>query len=219
MIYRLASSFLILGFFFLSIVALKFQFPTWVLIIVSIVNDFTIMATTKDTVRSSKEPLKWDMKRVLAIAVTIGGLCIVQCFLLLYLSLAEYGDWWDRTWGMGRSLTHTEVVAVIYLDLTIAIQLNIFSARTKSWHFVTSESADAAPAPSAILALPVLGSLILSTFLAVYWPDDAKLGGGASMKGCGTFHHATAPFPSHQFPSFPVFPPPFQLARMHDSRS
>lgn len=31
-IYRIASSLLILGFFFFAIVVLKFEFPTWVLV-------------------------------------------------------------------------------------------------------------------------------------------------------------------------------------------
>ena len=44
-VYRLASSFFILGFFFFSIVALEFDFPTWVLIFCSIINDLTVMAT------------------------------------------------------------------------------------------------------------------------------------------------------------------------------
>ena len=62
-IYRLASSTLILGFFFLSIITVRFDFPTSVLVLLSLVNDFTVMATSKDNVRSSKDPLKWDMAR------------------------------------------------------------------------------------------------------------------------------------------------------------
>ena len=56
--YRMASSVLILGFFFLSIIALSFNFPTWVLILLSLVNDFTAMATSKDSVRAAPAPLR-----------------------------------------------------------------------------------------------------------------------------------------------------------------
>jgi H+-transporting ATPase len=97
-VYRLASSFLILGFFFGSIVGLGFDFPTWVLILVSIVNDLTVMATSKDNVRKSIRPLVWNVPLLVARAFTLAAVGILQ--LLLFTHLAgihsdEDGDsWW-----------------------------------------------------------------------------------------------------------------------------
>ena len=73
-VYRLASSCLILGFFFLGITALKFDFPTWTLILLSIINDLTVMATSKDNVRTSNYPLYWDIPRLCWIAVIWRGM-------------------------------------------------------------------------------------------------------------------------------------------------
>merc|ERR1711937_766232 len=82
-LYRMASSVLILGFFFLSIIALRFDFPTWVLILLSLVNDFTAMATSKDACRPAEEPLKWNMVHVTIISVVIGLIGVLENILLL----------------------------------------------------------------------------------------------------------------------------------------
>ncbi len=75
----------------LSIVALKFDFPTWCLILLSIVNDFTVMATSKDNVRSSDYPLHWDVPNLVARALVIGSIAVLQTFLLLYVLYMEGG--------------------------------------------------------------------------------------------------------------------------------
>ena len=189
-VYRLASSCFILGFFVLSIMALRFDFPTWCLILLSIVNDLTVMATSKDNVRTSAYPLYWDIPRLCMLAVTIGSVCILQAFLLLnFLQQGSYNtnsseiEWLSNIGLSG--LEDCEIVAVMYLNMAISIQLNIFSARNKRFFFQCSEADDASPPPSMILCTPVIGAIILSIFLAVYWDEDVKLGGGNPMKGCG----------------------------------
>jgi len=187
-IYRLASSCLILGFFTLTTIALNFEFPTWVLIVLSIINDFTVMATSKDNMRTSNKPLRWDVPKLSLIAATIGSIGIVQSFLLLYLLRREHSTifFWQRS----SKLEECRVVAAIYLDLALTIQLNIFSARTKSFVFDVFESfkyhdPDAAPLPSKILVTPVISACVGSTFIAVYWPATLRLGSGAAMRGVG----------------------------------
>ena len=49
-IYRVASSLLLLIFFFFAIICLKLEMPTWVLVIISITNDLSVMATALDKV-------------------------------------------------------------------------------------------------------------------------------------------------------------------------
>ena len=101
--------------------------------------------------------------------------------LFLTLSLEREIDWWN-IWGLD-SLRECETVAVVYLDLAISIQLNIFSTRNKKFFFMTSEKQDASPPPSWILMLPVFGSLALATIIAATWPGiDARLGSGAPLK-------------------------------------
>ncbi|KAJ8601386.1 hypothetical protein CTAYLR_004989 [Chrysophaeum taylorii] len=193
-IYRLASSTLILGFFTLMVTATNFEFPTWVLILLSIVNDFTVilpesqlfdlwlfivMATSKDNMRTSTKPLHWDVPKLCLIAATIGGVGVVQSFLFLHLMKSHNRVFfWHQ-----ESIEDCRIVAAIYLDLAITIQLNIFSARTRRFIFDFREERDAAPPPSKILIAPVLGAIIGSTFLAVYWPATVRLGSGAALRG------------------------------------
>lgn len=189
-IYRLASSCLILGFFFLGITALKFDFPTWTLILLSIINDLTVMATSKDNVRTSNYPLYWDIPRLCMLATVIGGVCIIQSFLLLYfLQQGSYNSSssnieWLSEIGLG-DLEQCEIVSVMYLNLALSIQFNIFSSRNKKFVWQTAEEDDASPPPSIILLMPVIGACILSTVIAAEWDDSISLGGGNPMKGCG----------------------------------
>ena len=50
-IYRMASSILILGFFFFAIITMTFEMPTWVLVLINLFNDLSVMATSFDKVR------------------------------------------------------------------------------------------------------------------------------------------------------------------------
>lgn len=124
------------------------------------------------------------------LAGTIGSVCILQSFLLLnFLQQGSYNNSdseieWLTNIGLG-GLEDCEIVAVMYLNMAISIQLNIFSARNKRFFFQCNEDDDASPPPSWILCTPVIGAIILSIFLAVYWDEDVKLGGGNPMKGCG----------------------------------
>ncbi len=182
-LYRMASSVLILGFFFLSIIALRFDFPTWVLILLSLVNDFTAMATSKDACRPADGPLKWNMTHVTIISVVIGLVGILENILLLFLASPNYVAWWED-WGVGE-LSTCQVVAVMYLNLALTTQLNIFSTRNKSFYFITSEKWGGAPPPSLTLCLPVFFSIAIAILIAALWPETIKLGGGANMVGCG----------------------------------
>ena len=49
-IYRIASSLLILGFFFFSVILLGLEMPTWAIIVINITNDASVMATSFDLV-------------------------------------------------------------------------------------------------------------------------------------------------------------------------
>eukprot|EP00897_Mesotaenium_endlicherianum_P006539 jgi/Mesen1/5913/ME000030S05179 len=185
--YRIASSVLILLFFFFSIICVQFDFPTWVLILLSLVNDFTVMATSVDKVYSSKTPMLWKMGRIVVLAVAIGTVAFTGSFLLLFLARPSSWNWWhlfNIDFLDGRpERGNAKVVAVMFLQLAVAIQLNILSTRNPLffWYF----SKRTVPRPSWLLLLPVAASCAISTFIAVYWPHSARLGGGAQMDGIG----------------------------------
>ena len=49
-IYRIASSLLILGYFFFAIIIFDLEMPTWVLVLINLLNDVSAMATSLDKV-------------------------------------------------------------------------------------------------------------------------------------------------------------------------
>ncbi|CEM13152.1 unnamed protein product [Vitrella brassicaformis CCMP3155] len=213
--YRMASSSLILFFFVLSICAAEYDFPTWTLILLSLINDFTIMSTSKDNVVRAGVPQHWDLKKVLIVAGTLGFTNVIGAFLGLFLfadgeQIAGGINWW-KGWGVDDllvyrkydgsecneqiSLTDDEceisiarLNAAVYLNLAVMIQLNIFSTRTKSW-FWYYDGVEAKP-PSIVVIIPVIASMVLSSVLMLIWPGDLQFGGGAPVEGIRIEHVA-----------------------------
>jgi len=169
--YRIASSVFIQAFFFLSIVALQFFMPIWILILLSLINDFAAMATAKDYVVASPYPERLNLVRTMCLAAVIGIVGVAAAFLYLYLSLPQFINWWSG-FGLGP-LNQDQVVATQFLCLALLIQSNLFITRTTGFFFSRR--------PSVILVVAVGLSFVVATILAVYWPRTTALGGGPSI--------------------------------------
>jgi H+-transporting ATPase len=185
-IYRIASSLLILGFFFLAIIIFDFEMPTWVLVLISLLNDISVMATSFDKVHGGNKPMRWNMTKNLVVAASLAIIGIVGS--LVMVAFAHPTLWFEYP-GISpqdppSNVTSGPEVAVIFMVLTAIIQLQIISTRNPSfwWHF----SKKTAPRPSLLLLAPVITLLTAATFVAVYWPARVKPDGGrGSMEGAG----------------------------------
>ena len=93
--YRCASSITILGFFFFAIIILNLEFPTWALVLVSLTNDLSVMATSFDKVHSSERPNIWNMTKCLAVAFAIAAVNVGAAVLLLVLANPRGVNWWS----------------------------------------------------------------------------------------------------------------------------
>ena len=91
----MASSITILGFFFFAILILELQFPTWALVLVSLTNDLSVMATSFDKVHSSERPNVWNMTKCLAVAFAIAIVNVGATVLLLVLANPRGVNWWS----------------------------------------------------------------------------------------------------------------------------
>uniref|UniRef100_A0A0G4HM51 Plasma membrane ATPase n=1 Tax=Chromera velia CCMP2878 TaxID=1169474 RepID=A0A0G4HM51_9ALVE len=183
-IYRIASSVLILMFFFFALVGFRFLMPAWVLILLSIINDFTLMTSSRDRVPSSPTPLIWDMPMVCVAAFTVGTISSACSLVLLYLAAPHFADWW-HLFGLS-SLSSGQVVAAVYLNISIGLQLNFLAARTQK--VFAAFDGKGAERPALLVAGMMVVALLLSTMVAVYWPRGLKLGGGVEMEGCSWAH-------------------------------
>lgn len=192
-IYRLASSLTILGFFVLAFSIrgyFNFDFPTWALVLISLTNDLSVMATSYDKVHSSPRPQTWNMTQNLALSVSIAVFGVGSQLLLLILSNPKLVNWWHIFNISLEEVTdpnikvNPQTVAVMYFGLTSFIQLSIFLTRNPSfwWHF----SAKSAPRPSLALILPALLFVVGSFFIGTVWPASTQPdGGNAVLQGAG----------------------------------
>lgn len=157
----------ILFFFFFSIILLKFDLPVFVICLISILNDGTIMSIAYDAVTPSLTPTRWELPRTCGVAATIGAVGVASTFLLLFL--ARPIEAVGATGGLLPSAFHTlglpqladaQVQALIYLQLSIGGQATIFVARTSGLFFTQ--------APGVPLLFAFIFAQIVSTVLTVY---------------------------------------------------
>jgi hypothetical protein len=177
-IYRIASSVLIQGFFFLSIVALEFYMSIFLLIILSLVNDFTALSISSDYVVASPFPEKFRLLRTLLLAAAIGGCGVAAAFLFVYLASPLYVNWWP-SFGLAP-LDNAQVVAAVFLLLVTLIQLNIFITRTAGLFFSRR--------PSLWVTVSVVMAILAAVFIAVYFPANSQVGGPFPISGIGWGH-------------------------------
>lgn len=143
-IYRITETIRIMIFMVLAMLVYNFYPMTAVMIILlAVLNDMPIMTIAKDNTWLDPNPVQWDMRRVLTIAAVLGGLGVIETFMLLVIA---------RSWfGLGLA----ELQTVIFLKLAVAGQMTLFVARTRHSFFTK-------PYPAPIL----LGAIICTQTLA-----------------------------------------------------
>eukprot|EP00921_Rhytidocystis_pertsovi_P002648 GHVQ01004554.1.p1 GENE.GHVQ01004554.1~~GHVQ01004554.1.p1 ORF type:complete len:1054 (+),score=92.40 GHVQ01004554.1:3795-6956(+) len=189
-IFRVFTSMLILVFYWTAIVFLNYEFPSWTLVLISMINDFTLMTSARDRVPSSPTPLKWDMVQVTVVASLMSLINVTSCVLLLAnLNPTLFPGFWGG-WGLDdfptESENHTYTNAAMWLLLTMMIQLNYYSARTKTFFFIFDGKN--ACVPSLFVVVPQVISVCLTFLLVVLWPVNFKLGSGTAMTGIPLEH-------------------------------
>ena len=81
-IYRIASSLLLLGYFFFAILIFDFEMPTWVLVLINLLNDVSAMATSLDKVNRRQQP---SCTPSLHMCIIMGLCSALQCLYVLYM--------------------------------------------------------------------------------------------------------------------------------------
>uniref|UniRef100_A0A0E0DPV9 Plasma membrane ATPase n=1 Tax=Oryza meridionalis TaxID=40149 RepID=A0A0E0DPV9_9ORYZ len=188
----------VLGFLLLALIW-RFDFAPFMVLIIAILNDGTIMTISKDRVKPSPLPDAWRLQEIFATGIVLGT----------YLALATVLFFWavrdtdfftvtthhpprshaspppppprtltpcvcgQRTFGVHPIGGSTEeLMAAVYLQVSIISQALIFVTRARSWFFVER--------PGLLLVGAFLIAQLIATLIAVYanWPF-------AKMKGIG----------------------------------
>ncbi|KAG5379944.1 hypothetical protein IGI04_027786 [Brassica rapa subsp. trilocularis] len=144
----------VLGFMLLALIW-KYDFSPFMVLVIAILNDGTIMTISKDRVKPSPLPDSWKLKEIFATGVVLGTYLAVMT--------AKFGV---------RSISGNphELTSAIYLQVSIISQALIFVTRSRSWSY--------AERPGFWLIAAFFIAQLVATIIAVYanW-DFARIRG------------------------------------------
>jgi len=161
-IYRVAETLRVLLFMTMAILIFNFYPLTAVMIVMlALLNDAAILSIAYDNVHYQNKPETWNMRLVLGIASVLGVVGPIAAFGLFYLG--------DKVFEFDRPHLQT----LMYLLLSVAGHLTIFSARTRGPFWSIK--------PSNILIAAVFGTQVIATLIAVYGVFMTPLGWGWAL--------------------------------------
>ncbi|KAL6523448.1 ATPase 8, plasma membrane-type [Orobanche gracilis] len=149
---------IVMGFMLIALIW-KFDFSPFMVLIIAILNDGTIMTISKDRVKPSPLPDSWKLKEIFATGIVLGTYMALMTVIFFYL--AADTDFFCNIFKV-RSLRDSpdELTAALYLQVSIISQALIFVTRSRSWSFVER--------PGFLLMGAFLIAQLLATIIAVY---------------------------------------------------
>jgi H+-transporting ATPase len=148
--FRITESMRVLLFIAISILAFDFYPVTAIMIILlAILNDIPIMMIAWDNAPTPSRPVRWDMRRVLAVAGLLAVVGVAASFLLF---------WFVRG---PMDLPAAQVQTIMFLKLLVAGHMTIFLTRNADWMWRW-------PRPSWLLAVPLEATQIVGTLFAIF---------------------------------------------------
>ncbi|KAG5243773.1 hypothetical protein OIU77_030836 [Salix suchowensis] len=149
---------IVLGFLLVALIW-KFDFSPFMVLIIAILNDGTIMTISKDRVKPSPVPDSWKLKEIFATGVVMGTYMAI--ITVLFFWLAHDTDFFSEKFGV-RTIRGKpdELTAALYLQVSIISQALIFVTRSRSWSFVEC--------PGLLLVGAFIAAQMVATLIAVY---------------------------------------------------
>jgi len=153
-----------------------FTLPVIALVVITILNDGTIITIAYDKVIPEKRPQKWNLWEVCIVSGSLGLVaCIGSIILLVIIMQASYANsdnWAGRIFGShsyqaedGATryfVTFGEAQTLLYLKVSLSDFLTVFAARTRYWFFERR--------PGYSLMVAAVFATSASTILSLYWP-------------------------------------------------
>ncbi|KAF7136381.1 hypothetical protein RHSIM_Rhsim08G0064800 [Rhododendron simsii] len=174
---------IVLGFMLLALIW-QFDFPPFMVLIIAILNDGTIMTISKDRVKPSPQPDSWKLAEIFTTGVVLGG--YLAMMTVIFFWAAYKTDFFPRTFGVS-SLQETpqgatqddirKLASAVYLQVSIISQALIFVTRSRSWSFIER--------PGLLLLVAFIIAQLIATLIAVYanWSFAAIEGIGWGWAG------------------------------------
>ncbi|KAL9231987.1 hypothetical protein vseg_007140 [Gypsophila vaccaria] len=149
---------IVMGFMLIALIW-KFDFSPFMVLIIAILNDGTIMTISKDRVKPSPTPDSWKLKEIFATGVVLGTYLAVMTVIFFWL--AHDSDFFTQRFGVRSIRTNDkELMAALYLQVSIVSQALIFVTRSRSWSFIER--------PGMMLVVAFFIAQLIATLIAVY---------------------------------------------------
>ncbi|CAF1192354.1 unnamed protein product, partial [Didymodactylos carnosus] len=164
--------------FAILIFAFKFDFPPFMVLILAILNDGTIMTISKDRVKPSPYPNEWNLFEIFFSAI-VYGLYLTASTVAFFAIIVKTNFFQDK-FGVqhfenlpnGGGYNDRILHSIIYLQVSTISQALIFITRSRGLFFTER--------PSLILVAAFMIAQLVATFISVYanW-------GFTEIRGCG----------------------------------
>ncbi|XVF27169.1 hypothetical protein REPUB_Repub14bG0083400 [Reevesia pubescens] len=149
---------IVLGFVLLALIW-EYDFPPFMVLIIAILNDGTIMTISKDRVKPSPMPDSWKLNEIFATGIVIGTyLALVTVFFYWIVVDTEF---FETHFNVKSISDNTEQISsAVYLQVSIISQALIFVTRSQSWSFLER--------PGVVLMCAFVVAQLVATVIAVY---------------------------------------------------
>jgi len=160
-----------------------FSLPVIFLMIITLINDGTLISVGYDHAVPSKYPERWVLPILFIVSISLGAIACVSSLILLYLCLTSWLPGYAfQHMGIG-GLNYGQIVNVIFLKVAVSDVLTLFSARTAHQFFFQRK-------PHPVLFFCALGALSITTTLSLAWPEGFL--DGVPVCGLGYKHQLIA---------------------------
>lgn len=164
----------VLGFMLLALIW-RFDFPPFMVLIIAILNDGTIMTISKDRVKPSPLPDSWKLSEIFTTGIILGS--YLAMMTVIFFWAAYKTNFFPRIFGVS-TLEKTaqddfrKLASAIYLQVSTISQALIFVTRARSWSYFER--------PGLLLVAAFVVAQLIATVIAVYanW-------GFAAIEGIG----------------------------------
>ncbi|KAI9090332.1 hypothetical protein K1719_028667 [Acacia pycnantha] len=149
---------IVLGFMLLALIW-EYDFPPFMVLIIAILNDGTIMTISKDRVKPSPTPDSWKLQEIFATGIVIGTyLALVT--VLFYWAVVDTTFFETHFHVASLSSDSEKVSSAVYLQVSIISQALIFVTRSQGWSYLER--------PGALLMCAFVVAQLVATLIAVY---------------------------------------------------
>ncbi|KAL2237954.1 UNVERIFIED_CONTAM: Plasma membrane ATPase 1 [Sesamum indicum] len=136
---------IVMGFMLLT-AFWKFDFPPFMVLVIAILNDGTIMTISKDRVKPSPLPDSWKLSEIFATGIVLGSYLALMTVIFFYLAyetsfFAEHFHVEDFSKHVGAltddssKVLKDKLASAVYLQVSTISQALIFVTRSRGWSF------------------------------------------------------------------------------------